>query len=114
MKTIVPMKLGSYYASDTPPLTSFAYIITYWLEPVHKKDTLAASILLHIGGASVRVLLRPPSVPTLGTASELIRYDRLAFLYANPGPMPPFSPVFRRITRLGLQHGPGSFVNFAI
>ena len=25
--------------------------------------------------------------------------------------MPPFSPVFRRITRLGLQHGPGSFVN---
>ena len=59
----------------------------------------------------VQVPSTAPSVPTLGTASELVRYDRLAFLYANPGPMPPFSPVFRRITRLGLQHGPGSFVN---
>ena len=61
----------------------------------------------------VQVLFPAPSVPTLGTASELIRYDRLAFLYANPGPMPPFSPVFRRITRLGLRHGPGSFVNLS-
>ena len=58
---------------------------------------------------TVQVLFPAPSVPTLGTASELIRYDRLAFLYAKSGPMPPFSPVFRRITRLGLQQGPGSF-----
>ena len=55
-----------------------------------------------------------PPVPTFGTASELVRYDKLVFLYAYPGPMPHFSPVFRRITRLGLQHGPGSFVNFSI
>ena len=52
-----------------------------------------------------------PSVPTLGTASELVRYDGLALLYAKPGPMPPLSPVFRRNTRLGLHHRPGSFVN---
>ena len=59
----------------------------------------------------IQVPSTAPSVPTLGTASELVRYDGLAFLYANPGLMPPFSPVFRRITRLGLQHGPGLFVN---
>ena len=62
-------------------------------------------------GVRVQVPPAAPSVPTLGTASELARYDGLAFLYANPGPLPPSSPVFRRITRLGLQHGPGSFVN---
>ena len=31
----------------------------------------------------------PPSVPTLGTASELVRNDRLALFYVNPGPLPP-------------------------
>ena len=62
--------------------------------------------------SQVQILSPRPSVPTLGTASELVRYDRLTFLYANPGPMPPFSPVFRRITRLGLQQEPGLFVNF--
>ena len=51
------------------------------------------------------------SALTISAASELIRYDGFAFLYAKPGPMPPLSPVFRRNTRLGLQHEPGSFVN---
>ena len=44
-----------------------------------------------------------PSVPTLGTASELVRYDGLAFLYAFPGLLPPFPPRFRRITRFVLR-----------
>ena len=42
--------------------------------------------------------------------SELIRNDELAFLYTNPGPLPPFSSVFRRNTQLGLHHGPSLFV----
>ena len=41
------------------------------------------------------------------------RNDGFAFLYAKPGPLPPLSPVFRRNTRLGLYHGPGSFVNLS-
>lgn len=45
-----------------------------------------------------------PSALTIGAASELIRYDGFAFLYAKPGHLPPSSPVFRRNTRLGLQH----------
>ena len=59
----------------------------------------------------VQVLFPAPSASTIDAASELIRNDGFAFLYAKPGPMPPLSPVFRRNTRLGLQHGPGSFVN---
>ena len=59
----------------------------------------------------VQVLFPAPSALTIGAASELIRNDVFAFLYAKPGPMPPLSPVFRRNTRLGLHHGPGSFVN---
>ena len=51
------------------------------------------------------------SALTKGAASELIRNDGFAFLYAKPGPLPPLSPVFRRNTRLSLHHGPGSFVN---
>ena len=51
------------------------------------------------------------SALTIGAASELIRNDGFAFLCANPGPMLPLSPVFRRNTRLGLHHGPGSFLN---
>ena len=66
---------------------------------------------MNITFMQVQVLFPAPSVPTLGTASELIRNDRLAFHYSNPGPMPPLSPVFRRNTRLGLHHRPGSFVN---
>ena len=61
----------------------------------------------------VQVLFPAPSALTIGAASELIRNDELAFLYAKPGPLPPLSPVFRRNTRLGLQHGPGSFVNLS-
>ena len=49
----------------------------------------------------------------LGAASELIRNDGLAFLYAKPGPLPPLSPVFRRNARLGLHYEPGSFVNLS-
>lgn len=52
--------------------------------------------------------LGAPSALTIGAASELVRYDGLAFLYAKPGPLPPSSPVFRRNTRMGLHHGPGS------
>ena len=59
----------------------------------------------------VRIPPPPPSALTIGAASELIRNDGFAFLYAKPGPLPPSSPVFRRNTRLGLHHGPGSFVN---
>ena len=51
------------------------------------------------------------SALTIGAASELVRNDGFAFLYAKPGLMPPLSPVFRRNTRLGLHHWPGSFVN---
>ena len=51
------------------------------------------------------------SALTIGAASELIRNDGFAFLYAKPGPLLPLSPVYRRNTRLGLHHGPGSFVN---
>ena len=58
----------------------------------------------------VQVLFPAPSALTIGAASELIRNDGFAFLYAKIGPMPPLSPVFRRNTRLGLHHGPGSFV----
>ena len=61
----------------------------------------------------VQVPLAAPSALTIGAASELIRNDGFAFLYANPGPLPPLSPVFRRNTRLGLHHGPGSFVNLS-
>lgn len=53
------------------------------------------------------------SALTIGAANELVRNDGFAFLYAKPGPMPPLSPVFRRNTRLGLQHEPGSFVNLS-
>ena len=56
----------------------------------------------------VQVLFPAPSALTIGAASELIRNDGFAFLYAKPGPMPPLSPVFRRNTRLGLHHEPGS------
>ena len=59
----------------------------------------------------VQVPSTAPSALTIGAASELIRNDGFAFLYAKPGPLPPLSPVFRRNTRLGLHHGPGSFVN---
>ena len=57
--------------------------------------------------------MRPPSALTIGAASELVRNDEFAFLYAKPGPLPPLSPVVRRNTRLGLHHGPGSFVNLS-
>ena len=50
----------------------------------------------------VQVLFPAPSALTIGAASELIRNDGFAFLYAKPGPMPPLSPVFRRNTRMGL------------
>ncbi len=65
--------------------------------------------------ATVRVQVpsTAPSALTIGAASELVRNDEFAFLYANPGPLPPSSPVFRRNTRLGLHHGPGSFVNLS-
>ena len=59
----------------------------------------------------VQVLFPAPSALTIGAASELVRNDGFAFLYAKPGLMPPLSPVFRRNTRLGLHHWPGSFVN---
>ena len=59
----------------------------------------------------VQVLFPAPSALTIGAASELIRNDGFAFLNAKPGPLPPLSPIFRRNTRLGLHHGPGSFVN---
>ena len=62
---------------------------------------------------TVQVLFPAPSALTIGAASELVRYDGLAFLYANPGPLPPLSPVFRRNTRSGLHLGPGSFVNLS-
>ena len=61
----------------------------------------------------VQVLFPAPSALTIGAASELIRNDGFAFLYAKAGPLPPSSPVFRRITRLGLQYGQGSFVNLS-
>ena len=51
------------------------------------------------------------SVPTIGTASELVRYDGLAFLYAFPGPLPPSLPRFRRITRFVLRPGALLLVN---
>ena len=60
---------------------------------------------------TVQVLFPAPSASTIDAASELIRNDGFAFLYAKPGPMLPSSPIFRRNTRLGLHHGPGSFVN---
>ena len=65
--------------------------------------------------ATVRVQVpsTAPSALTISAASELIRNDELAFLYAKPGPLPPLSPVYRRNTRLGLHHGPGSFVNLS-
>ena len=53
------------------------------------------------------------SALTIGAASELVRNDGFAFLYAKTGPMPPLSPVSRRNTRLGLHYGPGSFVNLS-
>ena len=56
----------------------------------------------------VQVLFPAPSASTIDAASELIRNDELAFLYAKPGPLPPLFPVFRRNTRLGLHYGPGS------
>ena len=56
---------------------------------------------------------RETSALTIGAASELIRNDGFAFLYANPGPMPPVSPAIYRITCLGLHCGPGSFVNLS-
>ena len=56
----------------------------------------------------VQVLFPAPSALTAGAAGGLVRNDGSAFLYAKPGPMPPLSPIFRRNTRLGLQHGPGS------
>ena len=59
----------------------------------------------------VQVLFPAPSALTISAASELIRYDGFAFLYAKPGPLPPLFPAFRRNTRLSLHHGPGSFVN---
>ena len=62
---------------------------------------------------TVQVLFPAPSASTIDAASELIRNDGFAFLYAKPGQMPPLSPVFRRNTRLGLHHGPGSFVNLS-
>ena len=69
------------------------------------------------GFSVFRTGVRPPSPPpsalTIGAASELIRNDGFAFLYAKPGPLPPSSPVFRRNTRLGLHRGPGSFVNLS-
>ena len=53
------------------------------------------------------------SALTISAASELIRYDGFAFLYAKPGPLPPLFPAFRRNTRLGLHHGLGSFVKLS-
>ena len=55
----------------------------------------------------VQVLFPAPLAPVKGAASELIRNDELAFLYAKTAPMPPLSPVFRENTRLGLCHGAG-------
>ena len=74
------------------------------LHPLHPL-ILFRNLYHYIGGDT--------SALTKGAASELIRNDELAFLYAKPGPMPPLSPVFRRNTRLGLQHEPGSFVNLS-
>ncbi|MBQ8955222.1 MAG: hypothetical protein IJ048_14040, partial [Clostridia bacterium] len=61
----------------------------------------------------VQVLFPAPAALTLGAASELVRNDGFAFLYAKTGPMPPLSPAFYRITRLGQQYGAGSFVNLS-
>ena len=49
----------------------------------------------------VQVLFPAPLAPVKGAASELIRNDELAFLYAKTAPMPPLPPAFRENTRLG-------------
>lgn len=38
-----------------------------------------------------------PSALTIGAANELVRNGKPVFFYANPGPLPPLSPVIRVI-----------------
>ena len=59
-------------------------------------------------GSQVRVLLRPPSALTIGAASELVRNDEFAFLYAKT------HPVAALIPRIPQEYtvGPASWAGF--
>ena len=59
----------------------------------------------------VQVLFPAPLAPVKGAASELIRNDELAFLYAKTAPMPPLPLYSERIHGWACVMGPGSFGN---
>ena len=59
----------------------------------------------------VQVLFPAPLAPVKGAVSELIRNDKLAFLYAKTAPMPPLPLHSERIHGWACVMGPGSFGN---